>query len=153
MGVMGSMRARGAWIGRVSLSAALAASMVGVPAAAFAAPSQGHTGLIAQITADNDQDPYGWAASAPADGLRAASSLPEKLDPRDKWVTPVKLQNPWGACWSFAVASAAEMSIWAEAKAKNIDIKTPDLSEHHLAWFTYTPLPKTMTRARAARAW
>lgn len=57
-------------------------------------------------------------------------------------VSPVKLQNPWSACWAFAVAAASETSILSEAKDEGIDIITPDLSERHLTWFTYQPLPE-----------
>ena len=76
--------------------------------------------------------------------------LPEKFDLRDvdgkNYVSPVKDQSPWGTCWSFGGTAAAEISV---AYAKNFDYNDPkneelksfyDLSEKHLAWFTYMPL-------------
>lgn len=144
MGITRSVKRRGAWLGRVTLSAALAASLVGVPAAAFAAPGTDSTSVIAQSVAEsNASDPFAWSTLASADSLRATADLPAKFDLRDKGaVTPVKLQNPWGSCWAFAVAAASETSILSEAKDKGIDIDTPDLSERHLTWFTYQPLPE-----------
>lgn len=142
MGTFRKLRARGAWSGRILLSASLAVSMMGAPVAAFAAePSAGSGSSVARLVAEPETgDPFAWATSSSSDGLRAASELPATFDPRDEWVTPVKFQNPWGSCWAFAIASASEMSILSEAKAKGIDIAEPDISEHHLAWFTYTPL-------------
>ena len=76
--------------------------------------------------------------------------LPEKFDLRNvdgkNYVSPVKLQNPWGTCWSFGGTAAAEISL---AYAKDMDYNDPendwrkflfDFSEKHLAWYTYTPL-------------
>ncbi len=76
--------------------------------------------------------------------------LPEKFDLRDvngkNYVSPVKLQNPWGTCWSFGGTAAAEISL---ASAKDFDYNDLenelfkpyyDLSEKHLAWFAYMPL-------------
>lgn len=144
MGITRSMKRRGAWLGRVTLSAALAASLVGVPAAAFAAPGTDSTSAIAQSVAEsNASDPFAWTTLASADSLRASADLPAKFDLREQGVvTPVKLQNPWSSCWAFAVAAASETSILSEAKDKGIDIDTPDLSERHLTWFTYQPLPE-----------
>ena len=76
--------------------------------------------------------------------------LPEKLDLRDfngkNYVTPVKLQNPYGTCWAFASIAAAETSI--AANLLDVDMNTAtdaakkavDFSERQLAWFTYNPL-------------
>ncbi len=76
--------------------------------------------------------------------------LPEKYDLRDvdgkNYVSPVKLQNPWGTCWSFGGTAAVETSY---ASATGFDYNDPanewllslhDFSEKHLAWFTFTPL-------------
>ena len=76
--------------------------------------------------------------------------LPKKFDLRDvngkNYVSPVKLQNPWGTCWSFGGTAAAEISL---ASAKDFDYNDPknelfkpyyDFSEKHLAWFAYMPL-------------
>ena len=77
-----------------------------------------------------------------------ADAFPERFDLRERGtITPVKSQNPWGTCWSFASAAASETSILntmgmtaEEYEAKNK--KPMDLSEKHLAWFTATALPK-----------
>lgn len=80
-----------------------------------------------------------------------ASALPAKLDLRDlngkNYVSPVKNQSPWGTCWSFGGIAAAETSIAYDNghdynnETDKIEAKLLDLSEKHLAWFTYTPLP------------
>ena len=54
----------------------------------------------------------GSAGSASTSGASAEAAFPAKFDLRDKGVvTPVKFQNPWGACWSFGGIAAAEISI------------------------------------------
>lgn len=62
------------------------------------------------------------------------TALPSSYDLRDvngqSYVTPVKMQNPWGTCWSFAFNSAAEGN--AVKKGAPLSI---DLSERSLAWF------------------
>ena len=41
-----------------------------------------------------------------------ADTFPSHFDLRERGtVTPVKAQNPWGTCWSFATAAASETSI------------------------------------------
>lgn len=67
-------------------------------------------------------------------------SFPERFDLRDQgYVTPVKLQNPWGTCWGFSAIAAAETSILSKL-GKTYEETGLDLSEHHLAWFARTHL-------------
>lgn len=84
--------------------------------------------------------------AAPADAQEAAAEesfqddspftgLPEKYDMRETGtVTPVKLQWPWGSCWSFGTIAAAETSILS-ALGKTYQEFPLDLSEKHAAWF------------------
>ncbi len=51
-------------------------------------------------------------------------------------VTPIKLQSPWNTCWSFSIIAAAETSILSEMN-KTYEDTGLDLSELHLAWFSY----------------
>ena len=65
----------------------------------------------------------------------AESGLPSRYDMREYGiVTPVKLQYPWGSCWSFGAVAAAETSILS-AMGKTYDEYALDLSELHAAWF------------------
>ena len=66
--------------------------------------------------------------------------VPQKFDLREEgWVTPVKFQNPWGACWGFAAIAASESSIISEL---GISPEQLDLSERQLAWFASSALPE-----------
>ncbi len=59
-------------------------------------------------------------------------SLPSKYDLRDYGrLTPVKNQNPYGTCWSFASLGALESNALTQG------LGTYDLSELHQAWFVY----------------
>ena len=64
-----------------------------------------------------------------------AEGFPSCFDLRNvdgkSYVTPVKVQNPFGACWSFSVTGAAESSLIADGLAD----ETVDLSEKHIAFF------------------
>lgn len=87
------------------------------------------------------------------------TDYPKKFDLREadkngdgvseNYVTSVKYQTPFGTCWAFGAISAAETSILyelgQEAVVQNEDgtlSDTLNLSEHHLGWFAYTPLPE-----------
>ena len=66
----------------------------------------------------------------------------------ENYVTGVKFQRPFGSCWSFGSIAAAETSILFDKKQEAIKEgkDTIDLSEHHTAWYVYTPLPQTHTQ-------
>lgn len=62
----------------------------------------------------------------------AQSDLPEAYDLRDQGVvSPVKFQNPWGACWAFAGINGIETSVALQTGT------IPDYSEKALAWYAY----------------
>ena len=77
-----------------------------------------------------------------------ADTFPSRFDLRDRGtVTPVKSQNPWGTCWSFATIAASETSILNSLGMTAESYKEKygedlDLSEKHLAWFTAKALPE-----------
>ncbi len=72
-----------------------------------------------------------------------ASSLPSKYDGRSYgYLTPVRSQRPYAACWAYASIAALEAYV---VKHGVVDPVTGlpattelDLSETHLAWFSYT---------------
>ena len=79
------------------------------------------------------------------------SDLPSKVDLRDyngkNYVSPVKSQVLWSICWSFDSIAAAETNIAYDSghdynnETDEAEARLFDLSEKHLAWFSYTPLP------------
>ena len=78
----------------------------------------------------------------------AAGEMPSKFDLRDVEVKgsgivpPVRFQNPFGTCWSFGATAAAEISILGSGLAQDdgYTAETFNLSEKHLAYFTYSSL-------------
>ena len=76
-----------------------------------------------------------------------ADTYPTRFDLRDRGtVTPVRSQNPWGTCWSFATVAASETSILNSLSLTTDTYREKygedlDLSEKHLAWFTTKALP------------
>ena len=63
----------------------------------------------------------------------------------ENYVTGVKFQRPFGSCWSFGSIAAAETSILYDLGQQAIvdGEDAIDLSEHHTAWYMYTPIPQT----------
>ena len=51
------------------------------------------------------------------------------------YITPVKVQNPYGTCWGFGGIAAAESSIISSGLSDGEDASTFDLSEKHLTWY------------------
>lgn len=67
---------------------------------------------------------------------RNGDALPAKFDLREQGrLTPVRNQNPFGTCWSFATLGSME-SAYKKRYGKDID-----LSEAHLAWYAYAEEP------------
>ncbi|MDO4287612.1 MAG: C1 family peptidase [Eubacterium sp.] len=67
-------------------------------------------------------------SSEPAPAANAL--LPEKYDSRDEGdVSPVKFQNPWGACWAFAGLSGVESNVLKQGGGLE------DYSEKAMIWY------------------
>ena len=70
-------------------------------------------------------------------------TLPSSYDSRNYgYITSVKNQNPYGTCWTFGTMAPIEAYMIKHGivnKATGAAATTSmDLSEYHLAWFTYT---------------
>ena len=61
--------------------------------------------------------------------FRAAPLAAEYITPD---LPPLRCQNPYGTCWSFAATALAEINLM-----KNGYMSDPDMSELHLAYFAY----------------
>lgn len=69
--------------------------------------------------------------------VRKASNLPSSYDLRtENIVTSIKDQGVTGTCWAFAAIKSAESNLLKKG-IQTVD--TLDLSESHLAWYTYHP--------------
>lgn len=68
---------------------------------------------------------------------RDARTLPASYDLRPLgFVTHVKNQKPHGTCWAFATIGSVESVLLRGSGAHGAE--SPDFSEMHLAWFTFT---------------
>lgn len=121
-----------------------------IPAAAYGArsvPISAKTGMEELASQAGSSDPF---APEPGYRLKTGKSGPKTFDLRHvyengtetSYITPVKVQNPYGACWGFAAIAAAESSLLSSgiAARNGYDVNTLDLSEKQLAWFATTPV-------------
>lgn len=77
--------------------------------------------------------PYNIPESESSAAPRARMALPTVYDSRNNgYITSVKDQNPWGACWAFAFQGTLEASLIKDGWSAGLD-----LSEQHLGYFTY----------------
>ena len=128
---------------------ALAMTIVYIPAgqAAFAGTdTDGITELSEQMQ-DNSIDPFDYVNDDRKLLRTDRADYPVAFDLRDvdgkSYVTPVKLQNPFGTCWGFAAIAAAESSILGSdiaeadgyAARAGEGLKELNLSEKHLVNF------------------
>ena len=104
------------------------------PARALGKRQTEHTGSTAVTDA--------WLAGKAA-GTQDNDTLPSSYDSRNYgYITPVRNQNPYGTCWAHGALGSAEAYM---VKHGVIDAVTGapattsiNLSEYHLAWFSYT---------------
>lgn len=75
------------------------------------------------------------------------SELPSSIDLRNyngkNYVTPVKLQTPFGTCWAFGAAAAAESSyLFANdlGVAAGEQNNNANFSEKYISWYVYHPI-------------
>lgn len=94
----------------------------------------GNTTVSAYRDDDLDIDPVD-RSSIPSTWSIRGNVLPTAY--QSPYVTSVKDQNPYGTCWAFAFLSASEASLVQEGIASVEGDDAVDLSELHLAYFTY----------------
>ena len=86
---------------------------------------------------DDLQVPSIFGGDEEAD-LVAQASLPSEYYSSDYGcITPVRNQNPFGTCWAFSTIAAIEASMLKRGPSLGYTADTLDLSERHLAYFTY----------------
>ena len=119
----------------LGLSAAMLFSTLPVSAASYLAPEGIQVDMVQEGGMYYDSnifypDTLPNTESEPAAAPARNALYPEKYDGRVlNQVSPVKFQNPWGACWAFAGASGMESSVMMQSGG------APDFSEKALAWY------------------
>lgn len=72
------------------------------------------------------------------EGILLLEDMPAAYDPRQQHIlTPVKNQGAYGTCWSFTTMAALETNA---IKKGLLSFDEADLSERHLAYYTYYPV-------------
>ena len=143
------------------LAGLMAASLL--PASAFAIQAKEIPPDMMDIivSAEVKDDAFDFESEEDANRLdQAAASFPSRFDLRacdtngdgvmENYVTPVKLQNPFGTCWGFGATAAAEISLLGSGLAQDDGygpvadpdngVKELNLSEKHLTVFTFTAI-------------
>lgn len=102
------------------------------------------------------------AGSFSGSAQSVGSSLPSKIDLRSyngkNYVTPVKLQSPFGSCWAFSLAAAAETSyLFANdlGVPEGEENNNVDFSEKYINWYLYHGITNddvTTGKVRASQA-
>ncbi len=132
----------------LSLAAVLGAGLVWSPAAVHAEEKENDGELPGM------RDAFQYVeGDAKNDILEEAESFPSYFDLRHvkvgdeevSYVTPVRLQNPYGTCWGFAAISAAESSLLSSGIAAKMgyDVNTLNLSEKQVAYFSTSHINDT----------
>ncbi|MBO5484026.1 MAG: Ig-like domain-containing protein [Lachnospiraceae bacterium] len=72
---------------------------------------------------------------------KQAANLPISYDSRETgMITSIKNQGVTGSCWAFGALKSLEASCITNGL---YSLESADLSENHLAWYSYTPLQDT----------
>ena len=104
------------------------------PAITALTAEAGNSGLIP------DNTPALSIHGAGQQGLMAQEALPFAYDSRDYgYVSGVRNQYDFGTCWAFATIASMESSLLAKGQTG-----LPDMSERHLAYFTYHSQPDAL---------
>ena len=123
-------------VGLFTPGAAHAENDLAFPPVAFGA-SAGQTGLVPDDTPAISIYEPGTVSDL---DLLSQDALPAKYDSRDRgYVSEVRDQSPFGTCWAFATIAAMESSLLAKGQ-----VSLSDLSERHLAYFTYHSQPDAL---------
>ena len=106
-----------------------------------------------EAAADKSIQASASASTSTSEGVTLDAS--DKLDLRERGVvTPVKLQNPWGTCWSFSIIAACETSLLSEL-GTTYEESGMDLSELQLAGSVYKAggVPESVDSAQAGEGY
>ncbi len=99
--------------------------------------TEGQVRFIADSLADEDEALSIHNGDEAEGNYHAAQPLPEAYDLRaEGCVTSVKNQSYFGVCWAHAALAAGESCL---LKKKLAPVGSLDLSERHLAYFTFHP--------------
>lgn len=98
-------------------------------------------GLIHYKYVDDEGNEVVPVSKKESSSRKRAANLPTSYDSREAGViTSVKNQGVTGSCWAFGALKSLEASCIINGLYSP---ETADLSENHLAWYSYTPLQDT----------